>query len=71
MKTFIKWIITVGTFMLLWFIAKDIGIDLVVLLWNVDMKFEALLVAFLAWDCVLGFFLKLFINIVRLIEEGK
>lgn len=71
MKNLINWIIAVCTLVTLWFIATDIGIDLVGLLWRTDMKFEALLVGFLAWDCVLGFFLKLFINIAQRIEEGK
>lgn len=69
MKNLIKWIIAVCTLVTLWFIATDIGIDLVGLLWRTDMKFEALLVGFLAWDFVLGFFLKLFVSVAQDIEE--
>lgn len=71
MKNLINWIIAVCTLITLWFIAKDIGIDLVGLLWRTGMRFEALLVGLLAWDCVLGFFLKVFIKTAQHIEEGK
>lgn len=68
MKTLLQLIITIGTFALMWVIATDIGIDLVRVLWNSDMKFEAVLTGLLAWDCVVSFFLKLFMRISNRME---
>lgn len=68
MKALLQLIITIGTFALMWIIATDIGIDLVRLLWNSDMKWQAFLVGFLAWDCVVSFFSKLFINLANRME---
>lgn len=53
----------------LWVIGSRVGVDLLVVLWNAGMQWEAIVVGFIVWDWVIGAVLKLTLGILKVLKE--
>lgn len=74
MKEVIKFIINVlllGLYIVgLWVIGSRIGVDLLVVLWNAGMQWEACVVGFIVWEWLIVTVLKLTHAILKAIEKA-
>lgn len=73
MKEFIKFIINVLLLVLyivgLYVIGSRVGVDLLVVLWNAGMQWEACVVGFIVWDWLITAVLNLILAIIKAIKE--
>lgn len=73
MKEVIKFIINVLLFALysvgLYVIGSRVGVDLLVVLWNAGMQWEACVVGFIVWDWLITAVLNLILAILKAIKE--
>lgn len=74
MKEVIKFIINVlllGLYIVgLWVIGSRIGVDLLVVLWNAGMQWEAIVAGVIIWDWLIGAILKITLGIIKEIEKA-
>lgn len=74
MKEVIKFIINVlllGLYIVgLWVIGSRIGVDLLVVLWNAGMQWEAIVAGVIIWDWLIGAILKITLGIIKAIEKA-
>lgn len=73
MKEVIKLIITTLLLVLyvlgLWVIGSRVGVDLLVVLWNAGMQWEAIVVGLIVWDWLIVAVLKLTLGILKVLKE--
>lgn len=73
MKEFIKAICGVSLLVLyvvgLWVIGSRVGVELLVVLWNAGMQWEACVVGFIVWDWLITAVLNLILAILKTIKE--
>lgn len=73
MKEVIKLIINVLLLTLyivgLWVIGSRVGVDLLVVLWNAGMQWEAIVTGVIVWDWLIGAVLKFVNAILKAIKE--
>lgn len=73
MKEAIKLIINVLLYVLsivgLYVIGLRVGVDLLVVLWNAGMQWEACVVGFIVWDWLITEGLKLILALLKTIKE--
>lgn len=53
----------------LYVIGSRVGVDLLVVLWNAGMQWEACVVGFIVWDWLITAVLKLILAILKAIKE--
>lgn len=74
MKEFIKFIVNVLLLTLyilgLWVIGSRVGVDLLVVLWNAGMQWEAIIVGFIVWEWLIVAVLKLTLAILKAIQKA-
>lgn len=74
MKEFIKAICGVSLLVLylvgLWIIGSRVGVDLLVVLWNAGMQWEAIVAGVIIWDWLIGAILKITLGIIKAIEKA-
>ena len=75
MKEAIKFIINVLLLTLyivgVYIIGSRVGVDLIQVLWNAGMQWEAAVTGFIVWDCLIGSVLKLTCEIIKVLKEVK
>lgn len=73
MKEFIKAFCGVSLLVLyvvgLWVIGSRVGVELLVVLWNAGMQWEACVVGFIVWDWLITAVLNLILAILKTIKE--
>lgn len=74
MKEVIKFIINVlllGLYIVgLWVIGSRVGVDLLVVLWNAGMQWEAIVAGVIIWDWLITAVLKITLGIIKAIEKA-
>lgn len=74
MKEFIKAICGGSLLVLylvgLWIIGSRVGVDLLVLLWNAGMQWEAIVAGVIIWDWLITAVLKITLGIIKAIEKA-
>lgn len=75
MKEVIKALINVSLLTLyivgLYVIGSRVGVDLLVVLWNAGMQWEAIITGVIVWDWLIGAVLKLTLGILKAVKEVK
>ena len=73
MKEIIKFIVNLLLLVLyivgLYVIGSRVGVDLLVVLWNAGMQWEACVVGFIVWDWLITAVLNLTLGILKTIKE--